>query len=970
MGLKPRRPPESSRLTRALAHYQETRARANKVWESLYEGKLNPPASEAQIAKLQEKFGRPLPADYVEFLRLHDGWEEYEYERYLLSVQEILDEVADESVENNVDNISEDDADTLSKWLVIGMSNNDASVLCLDNTVEGEPQLVDYYVGEEGRWASITEMFEELAASLSDSIASEDAQQKNANADWEPEVRAQKHATYQGELLARLNETPVSPFPELSEADRQAVSACAALAANQPTDPTTMKHDGLETYMGVVAYMLYVPTADEVTGAVNLFRKHFPWDKRTQACAPSDEYGRKVIASDATDYSEFLKVQTQGHFGLRMVDDDGDDSTTHIFNFRGVPEYHGEHIATMLEILLPVDTDPQQVMGLMRDYADELPLVHGFAGFVTLPLNSNYAAHMNTFYEWSRAHWGLQVALADELCNPALHGLHGVSWLTLIDNETAGALSTAGRLANLPGVNVHRGNQATLLAVGDGPSLGDIRVGYPETLARVHHALGPLMSPKTVELRHFDNDGATQAWWHRFERPSEFALAPFQLFESIEAACEAGDADGLKRLWLQVQSREPAAAKSMQDQLSKLAHALLGKEKTTIAAVLYDWLTQYERPNLSDLNNALCAAWGAPELAPVFIERALPMAEKNPGIFHNVIGLHTEHGHLDDAVAVAKLSVPHYELRLFRKLKTDKDFAPLFEHPEFVKIYDKLKARLEPAGDWPELARNPALETRVGGEPDNLTVYRDYAAWLAGAGDPRGPLISAHMDMEEEPRSKDNRKLFRKLFKQYVKNRITGKFPSLHGHIDADWFRHGLLYRLYMMSLPPSAVDDGFGLLHDGEGRLLRRLYLNKMDVDLALLEHVPHLTLLNLPGAKFPSLEPVTKLEQLDELRLSATDVTDLSLLSSMHSLRKLYLQDTQVTDLTPISKLPNLEFISLEGSAATNIEPLLELPRLCEVWLYKTGVPKAQADKVEQVIKARNTEPGPGVTTMVYGP
>jgi SMI1/KNR4 family protein SUKH-1 len=53
--------------------------------------KLRPPATDKQVAKLQKSVGTRLPEDYLEMLRLHNGWEDFRADYSLLSVEEMLE---------------------------------------------------------------------------------------------------------------------------------------------------------------------------------------------------------------------------------------------------------------------------------------------------------------------------------------------------------------------------------------------------------------------------------------------------------------------------------------------------------------------------------------------------------------------------------------------------------------------------------------------------------------------------------------------------------------------------------------------------------------------------------------------------------------------------------------------------------------------------------------------------------------
>ena len=961
MGFKPRAKLPTC-LGAAIVRYQDARACANELW-SIYEGQpAQRGASEDGIARLRAKFGTALPADYEVFLRVHDGWDGYEYDRILMPVQEVLDDRAVESVEINIDNIDEDEADKLSDVFVIGCDNDSATILYIDRT---DGSIVEYYCEEQGRWPSLTAYFEGLASNLEVAIAGELEKQKDACTDWDPNVRKQKDEAYRAELKSRLDAANITARPLTAE-DEAAIQASLRGIAKVPVRAIDLRESKLQTYLTFTGYMLYVPTVEEVTKAALLFRKHFPWNKRTLACAPSDEYNKKPIPSDATDYSDFLKIQTGGHFGLRMVDDNGGKKTTQIFNFRGAPEWRDEPIASFLEILLPVDADHEALRSFTLDVADEIPVASAYAGFAALPLNSDFAKHMEILHGWCRAHWGLQIAYVDELLSPVLHGIHGVSWLTLIDREVA-------RHVNMPtehDIRVYERELSTVIQAGDAPSLGDVREEYPSAFAVVHNAIAPLVTPNISDLRHFNNQGATQAWWRRFEDPTAFAINPADLLDGIRSAAEAGNPDKLRSLWAKLADREPAARESIRDDLSKLAHSLVNMNND-VAIVLYDWLTTMESPRLHDLNNSLVAAWKQPDIADVFVERALPFGERNPSIFHNVIGLYVERGDINRAISTARQAEPHYTIKLFQLLESDKDFAPLFERAEYLKIHREMKQRLEPTSTWEPLARNDELERRIGAHPNDAAVYREYAAWLDAEDDARGPLIEAQIAESENPRSKPIRAESRKLLAEYIRNRIQVRFPKLGEQFDKDVFHWGLVHTFYMHSWPQDLHAEGLAFLRDPESLFLRRLHLKGMEIDLNhIATSTPYLTQLNLSGATFKSIEPIARLAQLDELVLTSTAVTNLTPLGAMPRLRKLYLKSTNVIDLSPIKSLPRLEFVSLEGASTTNIEPLLELPRLCELWLYNTAVPKVQAEKVEALIKSRNIQPGPGVTTMVYGP
>ena len=68
-----------------------------------------------------------------------------------------------------------------------------------------------------------------------------------------------------------------------------------------------------------------------------------------------------------------------------------------------------------------------------------------------------------------------------------------------------------------------------------------------------------------------------------------------------------------------------------------------------------------------------------------------------------------------------------------------------------------------------------------------------------------------------------------------------------------------------------------------------------------------------------FDSLEPLSALTGLAELKLRSDTISDLSPLSRLTNLRSLTLSMPQVTDITPLLGLPNLENGEVNGEKIT---------------------------------------------------
>jgi Leucine-rich repeat (LRR) protein len=88
------------------------------------------------------------------------------------------------------------------------------------------------------------------------------------------------------------------------------------------------------------------------------------------------------------------------------------------------------------------------------------------------------------------------------------------------------------------------------------------------------------------------------------------------------------------------------------------------------------------------------------------------------------------------------------------------------------------------------------------------------------------------------------------------------------------------------------------------------------------------------------PDLTLLAGLENLHELRLNDTKVSDLAPLAELKKLQGLYLNDTQVTDLKPLARLTNLQRLHLDNTQISDVAPLSGLSKLQQLWLGGTHV------------------------------
>ena len=110
--------------------------------------------------------------------------------------------------------------------------------------------------------------------------------------------------------------------------------------------------------------------------------------------------------------------------------------------------------------------------------------------------------------------------------------------------------------------------------------------------------------------------------------------------------------------------------------------------------------------------------------------------------------------------------------------------------------------------------------------------------------------------------------------------------------------------------------------------------------VDIRLLARLEHLQLLDLSGTQVQNIEPLAGLVTLRTLFLFRTQVQNIELLAGLVKLERLDLSSTQVQNIEPLAGLVNLDELSLSVTQVQNIEPLAGLVNLQELYLSRTRV------------------------------
>src|SRR5687768_13153997 len=83
---------QAERLEELVTGIRDLNDESDKLEGEKPSQRLRPPATAAQIAKLQKAVGVTLPGDYLEMMKRHNGWQDFRADYSLLSVEEMLED--------------------------------------------------------------------------------------------------------------------------------------------------------------------------------------------------------------------------------------------------------------------------------------------------------------------------------------------------------------------------------------------------------------------------------------------------------------------------------------------------------------------------------------------------------------------------------------------------------------------------------------------------------------------------------------------------------------------------------------------------------------------------------------------------------------------------------------------------------------------------------------------------------------
>ncbi|OWZ82718.1 leucine-rich repeat domain-containing protein [Natranaerobius trueperi] len=123
------------------------------------------------------------------------------------------------------------------------------------------------------------------------------------------------------------------------------------------------------------------------------------------------------------------------------------------------------------------------------------------------------------------------------------------------------------------------------------------------------------------------------------------------------------------------------------------------------------------------------------------------------------------------------------------------------------------------------------------------------------------------------------------------------------------------------------------------------RIYLNMMGTSDSIEDFTPiskleDLKELKIAGYKIEDIDFLSNLENLQNLQLIKTDTKNIEALADLENLEELQLYKNEISDLSPLKDLNNLKILRAEHIPASDVSPLSSLDNLEELNLRQTKV------------------------------
>ncbi len=220
-----------------------------------------------------------------------------------------------------------------------------------------------------------------------------------------------------------------------------------------------------------------------------------------------------------------LERRVRHHFSFQLADNVGAAETS--FWYHEVDSSRDGR-AGFLQLLLPQDHDPGDVVQLALEIGHRWPFWSGIGGHVATYWQGEKPSALWFIHDWCRRYLGLDVQDPEAMSWVAPTGLPGASWLTMIGAPLAKAkrlnLAKLAKTRFDSPITVLEVAGGALVRAGDRPTTGDKNaLVYPAAYAEVTRRLEDQLVKEVPELwGELWKKKDTRKWFRRLLTPAEW----------------------------------------------------------------------------------------------------------------------------------------------------------------------------------------------------------------------------------------------------------------------------------------------------------------------------------------------------------------------------------------------------------------------------------------------------------------
>ncbi|MFT3697802.1 MAG: DUF3396 domain-containing protein [Kofleriaceae bacterium] len=644
------------------------------------------PATEAGIKAAEKSRGRKFHRAYREFLKLHDGWQHFAWGMNLRSVAELTGKKYDRGF---IDDMDEPVTDEVDQALVIGWSENDASLILL--TDKGE--VLEWKYEVERRHKDFTALVTAHLKTLRMMAKADADTAKAIEQSWDPKRRAKAEAALAVALRKVKQTPPAKVTPPNSPTKKPAAVAPNTLVVTRKKTITAEVMQHLVLYLG--AY----PSADECLAAYHAWTKAYPVKGKVEWMAAGDFFPTDDKFDDAILRAAIKP--NNGTFGLRISNDvkRKGGPKRYVLNVVGVPPTEDDTAiprASFCEVIAPVTESPETLFALAQELLAILPVRSGHGGYAAYIWDEDTEPDpLPDIFAWCRRFFAVDIGTVDGWLPGTIDRLHGASWLTILGPAFSQVLAP-----RLKGLDTTKTDRGTIIRVGE-LSLGDVQRGeFPTKIAAVEAAIAPFLTggydhrswvnfsgtffdTQSEDLLPMRSHHATALYINRFLDPQAWVgSTPRERAEEILA--RVGKGTPYVKEWA---AEKKTYIPQFDTLLLCVMNAVLGRRDDEALEAL-EFVTQFADANPAAWNALL---WILDERkqhdrAMKVLPAALAHAPDHPPIFHNAAWLVFQRGDHGHAMQLIQDAAKHgYEG--MDKLRDDPDFAPLHALPAWKKLF-------------------------------------------------------------------------------------------------------------------------------------------------------------------------------------------------------------------------------------------------------------------------------------------